>query len=380
MTDVTTLLAQGEHASLEFKTQDVRPEALAKELVAFSNTLGGVVLIGVADDGAIQGVADRALIEQRVINVARHNVVPAIDPGLYWSRVDDRDICQVTVGKGTAKPYQTLDGKFLIRVGSANRQATKEELSRLFQAAGLVHFDISPVEQTGPEDLDEAKLQSYWQSSYQLDYYRLDRDERINLLLNADLLSLHEGIPVCTIGGLLMFGRQPQRRLPQSAIQFAAFDGIDITDPLLDKKELTGVLPDLIENAAALVRLLLPKPSTLNGLRRDEQEQIPSRVLREALVNAVCHRDYSISQRRIQLFLFRDRLEVRSPGRLPNTLNLQKIRYGNSAPRNLLLLKYLDNMRYIDGLGRGIPLMIKTLGERVSFAETGEIFSVTIRL
>jgi ATP-dependent DNA helicase RecG len=380
MMDVTTLLAQGEHASLEFKTQDVRPEALAKELVAFSNTLGGVVLIGVADDGAIQGVADRALIEQRVINVARHNVVPAIDPGLSWSCVDDRDLCQVTVGKGTAKPYQTLDGKFLIRVGSANRQATKEELSRLFQAAGLVHFDISPVEQTGLEDLDEAKLQSYWQTYYQLDYYRLDRDERINLLLNADLLSLHEGIPVCTIGGLLMFGRQPQRRLPQSAIQFAAFDGIDMTDPLLDKKELTGVLPDLIENAAALVRLLLPKPSTLDGLRRDEQEQIPPRVLREALVNAVCHRDYSISQRRIQLFLFRDRLEVRSPGRLPNTLNLQKIRYGNSAPRNLLLLKYLDNMRYIDGLGRGIPLMIKTLGERVSFAETGEIFSVTIRL
>jgi ATP-dependent DNA helicase RecG len=124
----------------------------------------------------------------------------------------------------------------------------------------------------------------------------------------------------------------------------------------------------------------VPKPSTLDGLRREEQERIPPTALREALVNAVCHRDYSISHRRIQVFLFRDRLEIHSPGRLPNTLNLQKIRYGNSAPRNLLLLKYLDNMRYIDGLGRGIPLMIKALGERVSFAETGEVFSVTIRL
>ena len=378
--DITTLLAQGEHASLEFKLEDVRPESLAKELVAFSNTLGGVVLIGVADDGAIHGVADRALIEQRVINVARHNVVPAIDPELSWVRIEDRDVCRVTVGKGTAKPYQTLDGKFLIRVGSTNRQATKEELSRLFQAAGLVHFDISPVEQTGPEDLDESRLQTYWHTYYQIDYHRLDSDERLNLLLNADLLSLHEGVPVCTIGGLLMFGRQPQRRLPQSAIQFAAFDGLDITDPLLDKKELTGALPDLIENAAALIRLLVPKPSTLDGLRREEQERIPPTALREALVNAVCHRDYSITHRRIQIFLFRDRLEVQSPGRLPNTLNLQKIRYGNSAPRNLLLLKYLDNMRYIDGLGRGIPLMIKALGERVSFAETGEVFSVTIRL
>lgn len=380
MMDITRLLAQGEHASLELKLEDVRPESLARELVAFSNTLGGVVLIGVADDGAIHGVADRALIEQRVINVARHTVVPAIDPELSWIRVDDRDVCRVMVGKGTAKPYQTLDGKFLIRVGSTNRQATKEELSRLFQAAGLVHFDLSPVEQTGPEDLDEARLQTDWHTDNQIDYYRLDSGERLNRLLNADLLSLHEGVPVCTIGGLLMFGRQPQRRLPQSAIQFAVFDGLDITDPLLDKKELTGVLPDLIENAAALVRLLVPKPSTLDGLRREEQERIPPTALREALVNAVCHRDYSISHRRIQVFLFRDRLEIHSPGRLPNTLNLQKIRYGNSAPRNLLLLKYLDNMRYIDGLGRGIPLMINALGERVSFAETGEVFSVTIRL
>jgi ATP-dependent DNA helicase RecG len=378
MIDIKQLLPQGEHASLELKREDVRPESLAKELVAFSNTLGGVVLIGVADDGAIEGVSDPSRTEQMVVNVARHNVVPAIDPQLSWIPIEGKDVCQVTVGKGVAKPYQTLDGKFLIRVGSTNRQATKDELSRLFQAAGLIHFDISPVDQTGAADLDEAKLQRYWNTYYQIDYYRLDGDERGQLLMNADILALHEGVAVCTVGGLLMFGRQPQRRLPQSAIQFAAFDGLDMTDPLLDKKELTGVLPDLIDNAAGLVRLFLPKPSTLSGLRREEQELIPPTVIREALVNAVCHRDYSISQRRIQVFLFRDRLEVRSPGRLPNTLTLEKIRYGNSAPRNLFLLKYLDNMRYIDGLGRGIPLMIKAMGDRVSFAETGEIFSVTI--
>ncbi|EIC21292.1 RNA-binding domain-containing protein [Thiorhodovibrio frisius] len=380
MCDLEQLIAQGEHASLEFKLEDVRPESLAKELVAFSNTLGGTLLIGVADNSAILGVTDKAAIEQRVLNVARHNVVPAINPNLFWQTLDDKDICQVKVGKGTAKPYQTLDGKFLIRVGSTNRQATMEELSRLFQAAGLIHFDISPVQQTGLRDLDEAKLQAYWQTSYQIDFDSLDNHERTNLLLNADLLALHETVPVCTVGGLLMFGKQPQRRLPQSAIQFAVFDGLDLTAPLLDKKELSGALPDLIDNGAALIRLFLPNPSTINGLRRQEQDLMPPSVIREVLVNAVCHRDYSISQRRIQIFLFRDRLEVRSPGRLPNTLTLQKIRFGNSAPRNLLLLKYLDNMRYIDGLGRGVPLMIRALGERLSFAETGEIFSVVIRL
>lgn len=237
-----------------------------------------------------------------------------------------------------------------------------------------MHFDISPVAKTGFDDLDPARLQDYWQSCYQIPYEDLERGEQLNILRNTDILALLEDRWVASIGGLLLFGRQPQRRLPHSAISFAVFDGVTITDELLDKKELTGTLPELIDQGGALIRLFLPRPSIINGLRREEQEKIPPKVIREALVNAVCHRDYSLVSRKIQVFVYRNRVEIRSPGRLPNTLTLEKIRYGNSAARNLFLLKYLDNLRYVDGLGRGIPMILREMGERAQFEEIGELF------
>lgn len=138
------------------------------------------------------------------------------------------------------------------------------------------------------------------------------------------------------------------------------------------------MLPELNDQGGALIRLFLPRPSTVVDLRRNERDKIPPKVIREALVNAVCHRDYSLTNRKIQVFVYRSRVEIRSPGRLPNTLNLEKIRYGNSAPRNLFILKYLDNLRYVDGLGRGIPMILREMQDRARFEEIGELFVLTL--
>jgi len=197
------LISQGESGLLEFKEEQVRPESLAREMVAFANTFGGTILIGVADNGTIAGVSDVSAIEQRAINVARHSVIPALNPTIERIVLQGKSVCLITVDKGTAKPYQTLDGKFLIQVGSTNRQATKEELSRLFQAAGLVHFDISPVDRTGFDDLDPARLHDYWQSCYQIPYGDLERGEQLNILKNTDMLTAWENQWVASIGGLL---------------------------------------------------------------------------------------------------------------------------------------------------------------------------------
>jgi len=261
-------------------------------------------------------------------------------------------------------------------------QARPESLAREMMAfadtLGLGHFDISPVEGTRADDLDPAKLHDYWQGYYQIPYGDLNRGEQLSILRNADILIPLEEEWAVSVGGLLLFGRQPQRRLPHSALSFAVFDGDEITSELLDKKELTGVLPELIDQAGALIRLFLPRPSTVIGLRRNERDKIPPKVIREALVNAVCHRDYSLINRKIQIFVYRNRVEIRSPGRLPNTLNLEKIRYGNSAPRNLFILKYLDNLRYVDGLGRGIPMILREMQDRARFEQIGELFVLTL--
>lgn len=267
----------------------------------------------------------------------------------------------------------------LIHQGESGSLELKEAQVRPESLAReMVAFDISPVEGANFDDLDPARLHDYWQSCYQIPYGDLERGEQFNILRNADILAPLEDAWVVSVGGLLLFGRQPQRRLPHSAISFAVFDGDDITAELLDKKELTGALPELIDQGAALVRLFLPRPSVVQGLRREEQDKIPPKVIREALVNAVCHRDYSLANRKIQIFVYRNRVEIRSPGRLPNTLTLEKIRYGNSAPRNLFLLQYLDNLRYVDGLGRGIPMILKAMGERAQFEEIGELFVLSL--
>jgi len=374
---ILKLIAQGENSSIEFKQVEVRPDGLAKELVAFSNTSGGVVLIGVDDNGNIIGTEARPDIEEWVVNIVRNNVIPAISPKIEKQEINGKTIVIIEVDRGQDKPYQSIDGKYWLRVGSTNRMATKEELSRLFQQAGLVHYDIAPLDSTSILDLDERKLNQYWQNYYDIDYRQLEEPDRFQLLRNADILSQND---LATVGGLLIFGVEPQRQLWQSAITFAVFDGVDLTEELLDKQEIIGTLPELILQTTAKVKLFLPRASTISGLKRQEKILIPDKVIREALVNAVCHRDYSISNRRITVYMFRDKVEITSPGRLPNTLSIEKILTGNSAPRNTFLLKYLDNMKFIDGLGRGVPMIRRQMEGRFLYQEQGELLRLTFNI
>ena len=374
---IKQLIEQGENSAVEFKNSEVRPESLAREIVAFANSSGGTILIGVEDSGKITGV-DQHQTETWVANIVRNNVIPAIAPQITEWELSQKKVLAIEVSRGLDKPYQTLDGKFWIRVGSTNRMATKEELSRLFQQAGLVHFDIAPLEQTSITDLDDRKLHEYWFTYYSINYLELEQEEQKRLLRNADILGLLEGEETVTVGGMLLFGKDPQRRIPQSFITFAVFDGLLLTDELLDKQNIGGTIPELIQQTHAKTRTFVPKPSTLSGMQRVEVPMIPDKVIREALVNAVCHRDYSISNRRIAVYVFRDRLEISSPGRLPNTLNLEKILTGNSAPRNQFLLKYLDNMKYIDGLGRGVPMIARETKGNFLHSEKGRILRLVL--
>ena len=376
---IQSLIEQGENSSIEFKSSAVRPEGLAREIVAFSNSSGGTILIGVEDNGQITGIKERENLEEWVANVARNNVIPATNPQIYPAQYKEQSVLVIDVTRGQDKPYQTIDGKFWIRVGSTNRMATKEELSRLFQQAGLIHFDIAPLEETSQQDLDSTKLQEYWSDYYNIDYLKLEDAEQTRLLTNADILVKSENNILVSVGGMLIFGKQPQRKLPQSSIQFAVFNGAELTDELLDKHEIKGTLPEIIQQTKTKIETFLPNPSSIRDMKRDEQIAISGKVLREAIVNAVCHRDYSINNRKISVYLFKDRIEIASPGRLPNTLNIEKILTGNSAPRNHFVLKYLDNLKFIDGLGRGVPMIRQEMEDRFSYQEDGEMLRLMLR-
>ncbi|WGZ96107.1 MAG: ATP-binding protein [Candidatus Thiothrix putei] len=377
--ELQTLIQQGENAAVEFKALPLRPEALAREMVAFANSAGGTILLGVADDGTVLGIDGSEQLEEWVMNIARTAVIPALTVTYETLAINATRVAVVAVPKGSDKPYQTGD-KYLMRVGSTNRVATQAELMRLFQMSGVFHYDTLPVANASINDLNMAALDSYF-ANYGFEFSKEADIARRQLLINTDILA-PTGEP--TIGGLLMFGINPSRYLPQAAIMFAHFNGLEIAAELIDRQEIIGTLPQQVDAAVAVMKNNLLRPSTIEGMKRKDTRQLPpDKVLREMVVNACVHRNYAIAGSRIRIFMFDDRIECISPGRLPNTVTVEKLRSGVSYASNPVLLKFMDNLRYIDRLGRGFPMIyreMQQIGKEVNVYELGEELRVVLPL
>ncbi|RPH24692.1 MAG: transcriptional regulator, partial [Bacteroidales bacterium] len=280
---------------------------------------------------------------------------------------------------GKDKPYYTNRHRYFIRVGSTRRVASREELIRLFQATGAIHYDQLEIEQAKLSDLDLGRVGQYF-TRYDLTFFNENETERRLLMTYADILGERERP---TVAGLLIFGLAPERLLPQSGVDFAHFAGVELTAELLDKKRLTGPLPQQVDNGLAAIKANLRLPSTIVGAKRVEAPHYPDRVFRELLVNACVHRNYSIYGANIRVFMFSDRLEVISPGRLPNTVSIAKLSVGASFARNPILVRFMENLGYVDKLGRGLPMVwqeAKKMGQTVQFIENGEEFKVILPL
>lgn len=376
--NITNLLQQGENASLEFKETLVRPDSLAKEIVAFANTQGGNLLIGVSDQGAVVGVQDDINYEEYFSNIARHNIIPAIDIQTISTSYDHKRVIVVNIPKGKDKPYQTLNHQFLIRIGSTNRVATQAELMRLFQQSGVFHFDAIGVDNTSIKSINFNKVADYF-DAYQVDFSEEEHPE--NLLKNTDILT--EQLQM-TVAGLLVFSLSPQKYMPNACISFAHFAGYEITEELIDKQTISGTLDQQIDSTLAIIKNNIQQPSVIKGAKRESVKfNYPDKVFRELLVNACVHRNYAISGSRIRIFMFADRVEFISPGRLPNTVTVDKLSYGVSYSINPVIVKFMENLRYIDKLGRGLPMVYKIAKDhhkQIKFEEIGEEFKVSLEL
>ncbi|WP_069470148.1 RNA-binding domain-containing protein [Candidatus Marithrix sp. Canyon 246] len=371
------LIAQGENSGLEFKSVKVSVDKIAKEFVAFSNSQGGILLLGVEDNGDITGVEEsNKNYEEWITNIARNNVNPPIDIEIEQIHYHNKLIYKVEIAKGKDKPYQTYKHQFLIRIGSTNRIATQAELMRLFQQSGVFHYDQIAVDRTSIKDLNLNKIDQYF-DNYQIDFLQEENHESI--LINTDILT-ESG--QATIAGLLIFGINPQRYLHNASISFAHFAGSDITEELIDKQVVTGNLDFQIDTMLAIIKNNILNPSIIKGAKTVNTNFIyPDKVFRELLVNACVHRNYAISGSRIRIFMYDDRIEFISPGRLPNSVSIEKIKLGVSYAPNPIIVKFMENLRYIDKLGRGLPMVYRTAKQQnkeVIFQEIGEEFSVTL--
>ena len=367
-------LAQGESQHREFKRQLDNPESVAGEIVAFANSDGGSLYFGVADDGAIVGLPDSATVFQSLTHLCRDRCIPPISPVLEQHTLEDREIVVLTVmpALNRLKPYRTAGGRFYLRVGRDKKDATGRELVRIAQAAGELHYDESPVWGTTLNDLSREAFAAYHQAQFglplaeQLEQSRLPLEQ---LLRHLRLAEEVDGEWLLTVAGLLMFGAEPQRFMPQSRLSAVAFAGPDEDTDILDRREIVGRLPAIIEDARVFLERNIRQPARELGFRREDILLYDRKALGEAVVNAVAHRDYSLSGSQIRLFVFPDRVEVRSPGRLPNSVTLDNIRLGIHAERNRRLATLLTQLGYMSAIGTGIPRLIIRLSRLLSGRE-----------
>jgi len=244
-------------------------ESLAREIVGFANTQGGVILIGISDDKVITDLEIDRKFDEFLANVSRNNVIPPIECVYYEVPINDRYVGVVEVPKGIDKPYQTTDGKFLIRVNSTIRTTSQGELLRLFQQTGMFHFDLTAVKNSNEKDLNLYSIDKYF-DNYGFKFSDISEFERLNLLKNSDILTSDGEI---TIAGMLIFGINPQRHLQQSGISFARFAGVEMTSKLLDKKDIGGNLDLIIDTCTSLLMSYIAVPSDIVNNKREETEK-----------------------------------------------------------------------------------------------------------
>lgn len=401
-TELLEVIANGENSGVEFKRDDIRTEQLAKEVVAMVNFQGGKLLLGVEDDGNITGI-QRENLEEWVMHVMQDKIHPMILP--YYEEVkfdDGKSVAVISFPQGISKPYVVLDrGKedIYIRAGSTSRLASKEQKMRLFEFGGMLHTEVMPVPRTDISCLDEARLTNYIRDILRDPEVPKTADELQTRLLGLSFLTeASEGI-CCTIAGLVLFGKNPRRYLKQSGLRVMVFDGVDkeyqakfdtiFDGPMVGRWDINNGVKQLVDGGIIEGFMTAMKPfisqeseAIDQNLRRETKWFFPLEAIREILINALAHRDWTRFID-IEVASYADRFEVISPGTLPNLMTIEKMMAGQRSPRNAIIIEVLRDYGYVDSRGMGvrtkiIPLTKALTGKDPEFVMTDDYLKTTL--
>jgi ATP-dependent DNA helicase RecG len=373
--EVTALLARGQGESNAFFLAGVTAPRLAETLVAFANSHGGDVLLGVSAAGRPAGFEDAAAARELVQTAGLLATPPLILPMPQSVQFEGKLLCAASVPAGLPHAY-SINGRYLVRAGVNNRLLSPVELTALLLARNETGFEARAAPGATLADLDGTALDCYL-AALQVAPAVPWQDV---LLARGCLTSLHDGL-VPTYAGVLLFGRQPQRFLRNAQITLIRYAGPAMSDEFL-RQDASGTLPDQVRQAEAFLSTNMRRGVRISGLERSDMTEYPMPVVREALVNAVAHRDYSIRGDEIRLLMFSDHLEIYSPGRLPGHVTLDNL-LTERFSRNEAVVQVLSDLGFVERLGYGIDRMVAAMNSAglppPSFQETVAGFRVTIR-
>ncbi len=369
----------GEDSRRQFKEDVTNIDSLAAEMSAFANSKGGMIFLGVADDGSLTGLkqTDVARLNQMIGNAASQHVrSPLIVRTENVCVGKGRVVIVITVPDGEDKPYFDRHGVIWLKNGSDKKRVNaKEELRRLFQSADQFHADELPTN-AGIDRLDTLRFRDFLRDVYSQEL-PASPGQLTRLLQNMNLAAANGKL---NLAGVLLFAERPEWIKPQFIIKAIRYPGNDIhSTDYLDSEDFSGPFQKVFEGAISFVMRNLHRIQAGRGVNSPGRPEISPVVFEELLVNALVHRDYLVSAS-IRLFIFDDRVEIISPGHLPNNLTVERIRVGISNIRNPILGSYVaKGLLPYKGLGSGIKRALEAW-PGISFTDDREgcIFTVTV--
>ena len=340
------LIQQGESKTLELKSRLPQHDQLAKTIVAFANTSGGKLVLGVDDQRQLVAVAEDDLftLQDQITSIIHDRCAPFILPEIYTANLQGKMVLVIEVFRGNLPPYYFKsegknDGVYL-RIGASNRKADFDHVLELERQRRNQSFDEEICREQTLQSLDLGPLEARFAAQGK----PLDQDK----LQNLKLIQQEQGATWPTQGLLILLGRQPH-----VVTKCARFKGTDMS-VFLDRKEYTGDLITQLEQAEAFIKNHIHLRGEIKGLQRTDTYEIPETALREALINAVIHRDYTNQGRDIKVGIYDDIVNIVSPGGLPNTLTMETLLDGRSEIRNRVIARVFKELGYIEQWGSGI--------------------------
>uniref|UniRef100_Q3ARL2 Putative transcriptional regulator n=1 Tax=Chlorobium chlorochromatii (strain CaD3) TaxID=340177 RepID=Q3ARL2_CHLCH len=350
---IKELISKGETSSTQFKLNISNELSIAQEMVAFANTKGGRILIGVDDKTwEVIGLTDNDIrrLTNLLVNASSEHIKPPLFIETETFIIDDKKIIVVVVPEGSDKPYKDKDGIIFLKNGANKRKVTNnEEILRLLSKGKHLFADELPVNQATIEDINKDKFDKFFLREFNAEY------EALGLSYQEALKAkrvLKEG--KITLAGFLFFGKMPQNIKPAFCIKCVAFYGNSLGGTeYRDSRDINGTIPILFDEGMAFFKRNLLHTQQGQNFNSQGILEISIIALQELLENALIHRDY-IKNSPIRLLVFDNRIEIISPGCLPNSLVVEELRYGNPVVRNNLMVSYALHTMPYRGLGSGL--------------------------
>ena len=355
MTDsIAQMIAMPEGKTLEFKRDLSSPKNILKTLVAFANTAGGRLIIGVEDGSKeVIGVSDPLDEEERICNLIADSIKPRLVPNVELISIEDKTLLKVEVYPSGSRPHwlkkEGPEEGVYVRLGSTNRKADRELIAELKRSAEGKSFDEQTLPDRTVDDLDFDAATTCF--------------ERHRKLVKKDLESLrlvarHQSHLVPTVGGMLLFGKDREMIFPDAWIQCGRFIGKDKAD-IFDHIDIHEHLPVAVERVMEFLKKHAMRGADFSELRRRDVWSIPLTILREAVVNAVVHADYSQRGAPIRIAFFDDRIEIENPGILLPGMTIEDMLQGVSKIRNHVIARVFRELDMIEQWGSGVRRMFK---------------------